>query len=428
MKYAIRREFGILRHFYAPMNRPSYRAAKVVLALCPKHLRMKGFRVVKKKIYKGLRTELFLPPEPDAPVIFYLHGGGFVFRGAPHHRKLLRTYARGTGFAAMFVEYRLAFNTPYGTPLSDCVAAYRDLLASAKDYGLDARRIVLAGDSAGGYLALALMDACRREGLPLPAAMMLIYPVVDPMMRTQSMHDYVDTPIWNARCNARMWAVYGKGNAVYDPLASDLRGAPPTYIETAQYDCLRDEGKLLAERLRAAGAECTYEQSEGTMHGFDIRSKVPCVRRMLEKRIAFLNKATKEEAVEHRPRLEVVAALLRRGRTFLICKRPANKARALLWEFVGGKVEAGETRPEALMRECREELAIGISVGDVFTEVTHEYPDATVHLTLFSCTISEGEPQMLEHCDLKWITPEEIPHFEFCPADEEILRLIAHEG
>lgn len=121
---------------------------------------------------------------------------------------------------------------------------------------------------------------------------------------------------------------------------------------------------------------------------------------------------------------EVVAALIWKNGSFLICRRPAHKARGLLWEFVGGKVEKGETKQQALVRECSEELAVKVAVGDMFTEVTHEYPDITVHLTLFNAEIAEGVPQLLEHCDIKWITPAEIENYDFCPADEEILRLI----
>ena len=118
---------------------------------------------------------------------------------------------------------------------------------------------------------------------------------------------------------------------------------------------------------------------------------------------------------------EVVAALIWQGNTFMICQRPAHKARGLLWEFVGGKVEPGETKEQALIRECREELAITLSVGEVFMDVIHEYPDLTVHLTLFNAIIADGEPQKLEHNDIQWITPSEIPSYAFCPADEEIL-------
>ncbi len=121
---------------------------------------------------------------------------------------------------------------------------------------------------------------------------------------------------------------------------------------------------------------------------------------------------------------EVVAALIWADEKFMICQRPANKARGLLWEFVGGKVEAGETKEQALIRECREELDVTLSVGEVFMDVVHEYPDLTVHLTLFNATIFEGIPKKLEHNDIKWIMPAEIPNYDFCPADEEILEKI----
>jgi 8-oxo-dGTP diphosphatase len=122
--------------------------------------------------------------------------------------------------------------------------------------------------------------------------------------------------------------------------------------------------------------------------------------------------------------IEVVAALIWDNDKFMICQRPANKARALLWEFVGGKVEPGETKEQALIRECQEELAIMLSVGDVFMDVVHEYPDITVHLTIYHATIESGEIQMIEHNDIQWITPDEIDLFEFCPADTEILEAI----
>ena len=122
--------------------------------------------------------------------------------------------------------------------------------------------------------------------------------------------------------------------------------------------------------------------------------------------------------------VEVVAALIWDKDRFMICQRPAHKARGLLWEFVGGKVEIGETKEEALIRECREEIDVELSVGEIFIDVIHEYPDITVHLTLFNATIAEGIPQNLEHKDIKWITRDEIPNYDFCPADVEILERI----
>ena len=124
---------------------------------------------------------------------------------------------------------------------------------------------------------------------------------------------------------------------------------------------------------------------------------------------------------------EVVAALIWDGEKFMACQRPAHKARGLLWEFVGGKVEAGETKAQALVRECREELGVSVAVGDVFMEVVHEYPDLTVHLTLFHARILAGEPQRLEHNDIRWITTKENDEYPFCPADVEILKKLKEE-
>ena len=118
--------------------------------------------------------------------------------------------------------------------------------------------------------------------------------------------------------------------------------------------------------------------------------------------------------------IEVVGALIWDGDRFLICQRPENKARGMLWEYVGGKVEPGETKQEALIREWREELGVTISVGDVFMDVVHKYPDITVHLTLFHASITEGTIRLLEHKAIAWITPAEIPDYDFCPADKEI--------
>ena len=124
---------------------------------------------------------------------------------------------------------------------------------------------------------------------------------------------------------------------------------------------------------------------------------------------------------------EVVAALIWEEGQFLICQRPAQKARGLLWEFVGGKVEPGESREVALIRECREELDITVTVGSLFTQVDHRYPDIHIRLFVYHCTITQGIPRLLEHADLKWISPGQIPAFSFCPADEDILKQITEQ-
>ena len=122
--------------------------------------------------------------------------------------------------------------------------------------------------------------------------------------------------------------------------------------------------------------------------------------------------------MEAKKTIEVVAALIWRGDRFLACQRPPEKARGLLWEFVGGKVEGGESGPQALVRECCEELGVTIRVRGAFMDVTHEYPELTVHLTLYEAEIAQGEPKKLEHNDIRWITVKEMDTLEFCPADE----------
>ena len=126
--------------------------------------------------------------------------------------------------------------------------------------------------------------------------------------------------------------------------------------------------------------------------------------------------------------VEVVAALIWENGRFLICQRPVNKSRALEWEFVGGKVEPHETKEQALVRECREELGVTVAVDDVYFELDHVYPDITIHLTLFRARIAEGQPKLLEHNDMKWITAQEIPQYRFCPADKEILQKIISDS
>lgn len=124
---------------------------------------------------------------------------------------------------------------------------------------------------------------------------------------------------------------------------------------------------------------------------------------------------------------DVVAALIWDNGRFMICQRPERKSCAMLWEFVGGKVEKGESKEQALIRECREELAVTVRPHDVFCELDHEYPDITIHLTLFNAEITEGVPQKLEHNDIRWITPSEIDGYAFCPADKDILEKIKAE-
>lgn len=119
--------------------------------------------------------------------------------------------------------------------------------------------------------------------------------------------------------------------------------------------------------------------------------------------------------------MEVVAAIIWKDNKFLICQRPLHKARSLLWEFVGGKVEKNESHEQALVRECYEELGIKVKVGKLFEFVEYAYPDIKIKLYIYNCELIEGQPQILEHRDIKWITMLETDKYNFCPADKKAL-------
>ena len=127
-------------------------------------------------------------------------------------------------------------------------------------------------------------------------------------------------------------------------------------------------------------------------------------------------------------RRAVVAALIYKGDRFMICRRPEGKARAGMWEFVGGKAEQGESLEEALVRECREEIGVTVEVGEPYMTVEYDYPDIPVRLTLFRAVVLEGEPTPMEGNAIQWITPEEIPSYVFCPADKPIIKRLQEEA
>ena len=122
-------------------------------------------------------------------------------------------------------------------------------------------------------------------------------------------------------------------------------------------------------------------------------------------------------------KLNVVAAQIWQGDRFLLCQRPREKKRGLMWEFPGGKVEPGETREEALIREISEELGCGIAVDGFLGAVDYAYPDITVNLNLYRCHIVMGQPRRLEHNDLRWVHPEELEEYALCPADRLLSEL-----
>ena len=235
-----------------------------------------------------------------APCLVYYHGGGFVWPASPHHYSLAREYAEKAGCKVLFVDYRLAPKHPFPAAPEDCYAAYAWVISHAEELSIDLARVAVAGDSAGGQLATVVCLMVKDRGLAMPCGQMLIYPAAGDV-DTESVRKYTDTPM----CNSCDMEKYGKlyrpdhsvGNPVYaSPIETEsLAGLPEAYIETAEFDCLRDGGILYAQRLRQFGVPTELYNTAGTMHGFDIVLDSPIVRDCVDRRVAFLRRIFQAE-------------------------------------------------------------------------------------------------------------------------------------
>lgn len=265
--------------------------------------RHKGVRIEQKKLTcrdgEQIGLLLYTPDglPAQAPCLVYYHGGGFVFGGAPYHYSLACAYAKSVPCKLVFVCYRTAPAHVFPTPLRDCADALLWVHENAQTLGVDKNRIAVGGDSAGGALAAGVAQIAARNGLSL-AFQLLVYPVTDCRMQTRSNRLYTDTPMWNARLSEKMWKLYlPDGNAcdresglAAPALAQSLVGLADAYVETAEFDCLHDEGIAYAEALQESGVPVCVRQTKGTMHGFDICTWAKPVKQTVAARIAFMQK------------------------------------------------------------------------------------------------------------------------------------------
>lgn len=226
----------------------------------------------------------------------YFHGGGFLFPAAGYHYDLCMRYAKEVPCKVVFVQYRLTPRHPFPIPAEDCYAALLWTCENARRLGIDGDRIGVGGDSAGGALAAAAAQMMRdRIGRTL-RFQMLVYPVTDRRMNTPSNHRFTDTPMWNSKLSRKMWDAYvtedpGCAAAYASPMeAENFRDLPEAYVETAEFDCLHDEGVLYAKALLNSGVPVDVHETKGTMHGFDIVKSAPETQEAVKKRIAFLKK------------------------------------------------------------------------------------------------------------------------------------------
>ncbi len=229
-----------------------------------------------------------------APCLLYFHGGGFVLGDFPYSHDFATSYARALPCKVLFVRYRLAPKQPFPQGLEDCYASLVWAHDHAAGLGIDATRMAVGGDSAGGCLATALCLLSRDRGGPAIRFQMLVYPVTDRRLSTPSMKEFDNTPIWNSRLSSQMWAQYlcdgdhGMPGYASPMEAESLEGLPPAYVEIEEFDCLRDEGRAYAERLVASGVEVELNEIQGSCHGFDVLSGSGIAKQAMARRYAAL--------------------------------------------------------------------------------------------------------------------------------------------
>lgn len=295
-----------LKHIAAkiPYNKAVIACANpyLALSLCltgiPKEVHHRKFSVTG---YRGLecKVDVFEPAitAEKMPALLYAHGGAFSYRASVYHKKLACIYAAKAKCRVYFPDYHLMPKYPYPAAYEDVLALYRYMTGHTEELGIDQERIGVAGDSAGACIAAMICNHYQSEGLKKPCAQMLVYPLLDFRMQTASMKKFTDTPLWNAKNNRRFLHYYCghlqeeekyAAFPMYDNLPQDI---PNTYIETAEYDCLHDEGILYGKRLRETGADVTINETRGTVHGYDSALDTQIAIRNVRKRIRFLRSA-----------------------------------------------------------------------------------------------------------------------------------------
>lgn len=233
---------------------------------------------------------------PSAPCLLYCHGGGFFFEAISPHRKAVIDYAIGAGCVIVFPHYRVSWGNSFPTSLEDCYETLVWTGKQAKELGINPDNIAIAGESAGGCLAACVAQMAQDRKSVKINFQMLVYPVADHTMSSQSMKDFYDTPLWNTPNSKLMWDVYLKGVNIKEteylsPLQrKNLTGLPPAYIETAEFDCLRDEDLLYAERLKEAGVAVELNQTKGTVHAYEIAFDSSITKEGMRRRIEYMRK------------------------------------------------------------------------------------------------------------------------------------------
>lgn len=303
VKYPINKEFYPHSNFYNPIRNAALAGFIGSLFKAPKWVfKDKEIKVTRKNItsYDGGSFEILIY-EPHSvkeisPCLIYYHGGGFIFGAGEYNYRIAREYCIRLGVKMIFVNYRLAPKHPHPTPVEDCYSALRFAFENADEYGFDRQKIGVAGESAGGNLSGAVCLMARDRKTDMPAFQLLVYPVTDITMSSESNKKYTDTPVWNSELSKMMWPAYipdvHREDICYVSLihSKHFGDLPPAYVETAEFDCLHDEAIDYANAMLKAGVEVEINETKGTMHGFDSILDAPTTRKVVEERIAFMKK------------------------------------------------------------------------------------------------------------------------------------------
>lgn len=246
--------------------------------------------------YQGESIDVkeIMPEKPSDVAILDLHGGGFGYKTSPGQFEFACEYALALNCRVFMPDYHLLPDYPFPAAYEDAMLTYQYMVDHATELSVNPNKIIVLGDSAGGALAANVCNTAEKRELPRPMCQVLVYPVTDDEMITESMRQFPDTPLWNAKNNRKMWPMYLKdvteeARQIAVPIRNPLpQTLPPTYIETAEFDCLHDEGIAYAKHIEGV-AECVeINETRGTIHGYDILAKHPIVRDSVKKRIAFM--------------------------------------------------------------------------------------------------------------------------------------------
>lgn len=302
-KYQINKDFNLVSLLTFPVIPAVAPIAEVVLGTLvnehhsDKYISVKKYKI---KVNKGEISVLVFEPKNESkklPALFYLHGGGFIYKAAPYHYTLAKAYSRYAKCKVVMPDYRLTPKYSHPIAFNDCVDSLKWTIENSDKLNIDKSKIAIGGDSAGGCLAAATTLFAKNNGIDL-CAQMLVYPVLDCEQKTDSIKKYTNTPVWNSKLNKKMWQLYLNGNTDIDEyaspsLATDFTNMPKTYIETAEFDCLSDEGKNYAKKLFENGCDVETFDTKGTIHGFDMAGKSKIVTESIGKRCDFLRKSFK---------------------------------------------------------------------------------------------------------------------------------------